>query len=101
MLKQIGSTSFWAGSWWVAAFCSVTCVVYYQSLKEKKGALRELAFRLQEMEKEKTLAFQEKEELHLRIASQTDSSWIETILMRDLGVVPEGYLKVHFRKSDS
>ncbi len=97
MSNRLRSVSFLAGTWWVAAFCSLTCVVYFQSLKGKKGAVRELSFRLQEMEKEKTLAFQEKEELHLRIASQNDSAWIETILMRDLGVVPEGYLKVHFK----
>ncbi len=101
MFNRIGSFSIWAHSWWVVAFCSISCFVYFQSLKEKNAAVRELAFRLQEMEKEKILAFQEKEELHLRIASQNDSGWIETILMRDLGVVPEGYLKVHFRKPES
>ena len=40
----------------------------------------------------------EKQQLQLKIASQTDPAWIEMILMRDLGVVPEGYLKVYFKK---
>jgi len=90
--------SLWVRNWWVAAICALVGCVYVHSLKEKNAALRELVFRLQEMEKEKLLASQEKEELHLRISSQNDPAWIETILMRDLGVVPEGYLKVHFRK---
>jgi hypothetical protein len=93
-----GMGSFWARNWWVGALCTSIGFIYVHALKEKNGALRELAFRLQEMEKEKFLAAQEKDELHLRISSQNDPAWIETILMRDLGVVPEGYLKVHFKK---
>ena len=89
---------FWQSSWWVILFCLTTGFVYSESVKEKKSALRELAFRLEEMEKEKAHAIQEKEDLQLRIASQSDPSWIEMILMRDLGVVPEGFLKVHFTK---
>jgi hypothetical protein len=84
--------------WWVAAFCIATALVYVQSMKEKKAALAETSFRLDEMEKEKLLAFAERDELRLKIASQSDPAWIEMILMRDLGVVPEGWLKVHFKK---
>lgn len=51
------------------------------------------------MEKERYLALLEKEHLQLKIASFDDPAWIEMILMRDLGVVPEGYLKVHFKSS--
>lgn len=91
-------SDFWLRSWWVAAVCLVTTIVYFQALKEKKTSFRELSFRLGEMEKEKVLALAEKEDLNLRIASQNDPAWIELILMRDLGVVPEGFLKVHFSK---
>lgn len=83
--------------YWVAAFCLVTCFVYSQSMKKKKYAVLEYTFRLQEMEKERYLASVEKEYLQLKISSQDDPAWIEMILMRDLGVVPEGYLKVHFK----
>ena len=90
--------AYWKSWWWVAAFCSVSAVVYFQSMNGKKCALTEYSFRLEEMEKEKLLAFAEREDLRLKIASQTDPAWIEMILMRDLGVVPEGWLKVHFKK---
>lgn len=60
---------------------------------------REYTVLLQEMEKAKCLANDEMEYLELKIASQEDPAWIEMILMRDLGVVPEGYLKVHFTGS--
>ncbi|MES2274304.1 MAG: hypothetical protein V4487_08960 [Chlamydiota bacterium] len=94
-------SSVWWRSWWVVGFCSVTCFIYFQALKEKKIAIRELQFRLEEKNKEKFLGLQEKEELYLRISSQNDPAWIEMILMRDLGVVPEGFLKVHFSKQSS
>jgi len=74
----------------------VASFVYSQSIKKKKATLSEYMFRLTRMEKELKVASCEKEYLQLKIASQDDPSWIEIILMRDLGVVPEGYLKVHF-----
>lgn len=83
---------------WVLAFCAVTGFAYFQSMKAKKAAIRELSFRLEEMEKEKWVALQERDDLHLRIASQDDPVWVEMVLMRDLGVVPEGWLKVHFQQ---
>jgi hypothetical protein len=86
-------------SWlWVVAFCAATCFIYFHSLKEKSAALRDLTFRLEEMEKERLLAMSDREMLGLTLASQDDPAWIEMILMRDLGLVPEGFLKVHFKK---
>jgi len=93
-----GFVVFLRNWWWVLAFCLVTGSVYLQATKKKNLALAEYSFRLNEMEKEKILAYAEKEDLRLRIASQSDPAWIEMILMRDLGVVPEGWLKVHFKK---
>lgn len=66
-------------------------------MRGKKVALAEASFWLEEMEKEKCLTLATQEELILKIASQSDPAWIEMILMRDLGVIPEGWLKVHFR----
>ncbi len=66
-------------------------------MKKKKAALQEAVFCLEEMEKERILSLHQKEDLLLRLASQSDPGWIQMILMRDLGVVPEGYLKVYFK----
>ena len=85
------------GGWLVVVFCLAAVFIYVRSMKEKKMALSEYAFRLEEMQKERLLACAERDELHLRIASQTDPAWIEMVLMRDLGVVPQGWMKVHFR----
>lgn len=83
---------------WVVAFCTLIGGGYARSYQEKKTCLCEYAFRIQEMEKELKIAALEREELKLKILSQSDPAWIEMILMRELGVVPEGWLKVHFQK---
>ena len=90
--------SFWSRGWWVFAFCAATGLIHFHFLKEKTQAVHLITLRLEEMEKDKWLALQKKDDLCLRIASQNDPAWIEMILMRDLGVVPEGFLKVHFKK---
>lgn len=83
---------------WVVFFCLGVSFVYSQSMKKKKASLTEYAHLLVELEKTRESLFMDKEQLLLKIASQTDPAWIEMILMRDLGVVPEGYLKVYFKK---
>lgn len=96
---MIGMGGSWRqGWWWVALFCMASGALYFHAIKDKKNQVRELSFRLEEMEKEKILAFSDRENFRLQIDSQSDPSWIEMILMRDLGVVPEGWLKVHFKR---
>lgn len=90
--------SIWSCNWWVIGFCALAGAAHFHFVKEKKDSLSSLISRLEEMEKEKGLALERREDLQLRIASQTDPAWIEMILMRDLGVVPEGFLKVHFKR---
>lgn len=84
--------------WWVLLFILTVGFFYVPAMREKKALLSELAFRLEEMEKKKNCTMHEKEELLLRMQSQNDPAWIEMVLMREVGVVPEGWLKVHFRK---
>jgi hypothetical protein len=49
------------------------------------------------MQKEYLYAVVENDDLSMQIASQTDPAWVELVLLREMGVVPEGYLKVHFK----
>ncbi len=86
-------------SWWVIAVCAATGLTYFHFIKDKKGSLNELAARLEQMEERKLLLREKREDLQLRIASQSDPAWIEMVLIRDLGVVPEGFLKVHFNST--
>jgi len=84
--------------WWVPCFCITATSVYFHNIQEKKEKLEKLSVKFETLHAQKRFAMQERELLRLQIDSQNDPSWIEMILMRDLGVVPEGWLKVHFSK---
>lgn len=90
--------SFWGRNWWFVLFCCIAALVHVHFSKEKKESLKLLRARLAQMEQEKLQALQTKEDLEITIASQSDPAWIEMILIRELGVVPEGFLKVHFKR---
>lgn len=90
--------SFWSRNWWVFLFCGLAGLTYFHFFKEKRGAISVLRTRLEQMQGEKLQALEKREELELCLASQNDPAWIEMVLIRDLGVVPEGFLKVHFKK---
>ena len=72
-------------------------LVYVHALKNRNAALQEISFRFQEMEKECLMEHRERENLQMQIASHNDPAWIEMVLMREIGVVPEGWIKVHFK----
>jgi len=84
--------------WWVAAFCVSAFVAYTHMMQRRTTDCQKMATRLIELEQETRLAREEKETLALRLASQDDPAWIELILLRQMGVVPEGFLKVHFKR---
>ncbi len=81
---------------WTVFFLVVCSGIYMQKSRGRDAAISELSFRLQETEKMRAIAIQEREDLQLRLQSQSDPAWIEMVLMRDLGVVPEGWIKVQF-----
>lgn len=83
--------------WWVGIFCALALVTYSHGMKRRNATYAELQFRLSEMQNEYLLALSEKEDMSLQIASQSDPAWVELVLLREMGVVPEGYLKVHFK----
>jgi hypothetical protein len=84
--------------WWVAFFSISSTLLYTVAYGEKKQIYSELACKLGEMRHEKGLLEEMKNDYLLKIASQEDPAWIEMMLMRDLGVVPDGWLKVHFQQ---
>src|SRR5690242_16072460 len=99
-MGKIGG-SWWRAWWWVVCVCLVAFCGYFHFIQGKKRQVADLSYRFEEMNRQKLLAFQERDSLRLQIESQSDPSWIEMLLMRDLGVVPEGWLKVHFTKDRS
>lgn len=89
---------FWRKNWWVFLFCLSFGATYFHFRTEKLKEVGHLKSRLVTMENEKSSALMARVDLKERLGSQNDPAWIEMVLMRDLGVVPEGFLKVHFNK---
>ena len=84
-------------SWWVFLFLAVSSLFYFHGMHSKDIAYRELTRRLSELEKEKVLALNEQNDLKLQIESQSDPAWIQLTLMKGLGMVPDGQVKVYFK----
>lgn len=87
-------------SWWVILFLGIVYVLYQQSIISKNKEIFEHKNKLAILEKQKIFAWKENEDLSMMVNSLSDPAWIEIILMKDLGVVPEGKIKVHFTTKD-
>jgi hypothetical protein len=83
-------------SWWLILFVLFSFVSYEQSIKRTDKEAFNYKKHLVALEQEKIKQQKENEDLSLMVNSLSDPAWIEMILIRDLGVVPEGKLKVHF-----
>ncbi len=84
--------------WWVVIVLFVCIAYYFHLIRPKEVQILSLRYREIELLKEKEALLSEKRELLLRIQSHNDPAWIEMVLMKELGVVPEGYVKIHFQK---
>lgn len=59
--------------------------------------LHDLSDRYSALQQQRERALQRQEELLAQIGSQADPAWIEQVLMKALGVSPEGQIKVYFQ----
>ena len=87
-----------AESWWVLALLSICFLLYLQAVKEKQAVIAGLDERIEKLEEEKFLASDEQEEMSLIIESKEDPAYVEMILKKELGLVPENQEKVTFDK---
>ncbi len=88
-------------SWWFFLFIILCLFSYNQAIQKKKEEIAFLEKKRTLIEKEKETLLEQKEDLMDRIASKDDPDWIEQVLMKKLGVVPKGYMKVYFKKEKS
>ena len=85
-------------AWWVVMFLLICYVGYDIGIKKRNKDIFDIKCKYAYLLKEKQIAQSQKEELRLRLQSQSDPAWIELVLMKELGVVPENKIKVHFKK---
>lgn len=88
-------------SWWVVVFLLFSYVTYSQLITEKNLELEELKCRCYQLDLKKKMEIKTQENLLARVEAQKDPAFIELLLMEELGVVPDGQMKVCFRKKDS
>ncbi len=96
--KPASHIEMFRANWWMIAFLSVMGVFAWQSSQKKQLVIADLQSRLSSVVQERAIAALEHEDLLLQISGQNDPEWVELILMRRLGLVPEGQVKVYFEK---
>ena len=88
-------------SWWVVLFILLCYAVYEQAMKQHHTDYNRLHDHWVALAHEKDEALARHEDLCLQIHSQSDPAWVELILMKKLGLVPEGQTKVFFMKKET
>lgn len=86
-------------SWWVVVFLIVVYCLGLKSFAKKQDSILNLKNQVAFLSNQKDLAMQKKYDLERQIISQKDPAFVEMILMKRLGVVPEGHVKICFKKS--
>lgn len=83
---------------WILPFCFITCVfvVLEFSLKQLEKEGEGLEKQLVDLKSELKMLEDQKEYLSRQINSQSDPSWIEMVMKKELGLVPEGQVKIYF-----
>lgn len=86
-------------SWWVVVFMLACYAAYERAIYHRDIEYDRLHNQLVSMHQETEVAKALQKNLYLQINSQSDPTWIELVLMKRLGLVPEGQLKVFFSDS--
>lgn len=83
-------------SWWVIGF-SLCCFTFYeQGMHGRKQDYTKLYAQYIDLKKDEKIAQTIQQDLSKQINSQSDPAWVELTLMKGLGLVPEGQIKVIF-----
>lgn len=82
--------------WWTICFGLISLILFEQAMKRRNQDYALLLERKQYWQKEKEQALLLQEKLLQQVNSESDPDWIELILMKQLGLNPEGYVKVFF-----
>jgi len=86
-------------SWWVVMFLALVYALGLRSFQKKDSLMLCLKNQVSFLTDQKDNALRKKIDLEQQIASQKDPAFVEMILMKKLGVVPEGHVKICFKKS--
>ena len=88
--------TFFFRCWWTVLLILFCWGFYLHAMHKKKELFAELQSKVDLLEKQLYVAVEEREDLLVRIESQSDPAWIEILLKKQLGMVPFGLTKVYF-----
>jgi hypothetical protein len=86
-------------SWWVLFILFLCFGLYEHEHKKRNETSAVLTAQKNEIQYKKIKALENHDYLLTQINSQADPAWIELVLMKKLGLVPEGQTKIFFQKS--
>lgn len=97
-MKQINRVfeQLFLQSWWVVLFGLISFMLFEQGMKIRDTEYAKLQEQYVDLERQKKEALALQDKLMLEINSQSDPAWVELMLMKGLGLVPEGQIKVFF-----
>lgn len=87
-------------SWWVAVLAILSLGLYEQGAKVIQKEINSFQKEADTLAEKIKLAKITQEELKLQIMSQSDPAWIELVLIKSLGLVPEGYTKIYYSTNE-
>lgn len=82
--------------WWLILFCLLCGLLYEQGRKKIDLEYKKLYNEYVQLQAIKKNKLEIQEELMLKINSQSDPDFVELLLRKELGVVPEGQTKFFF-----
>lgn len=98
LLRKVGLQELFLKSWWVLFFILLCCIGYEQGLKRLHVDHRKLQTQYRELKDEYQSVLEQQKRLQDELYSFSDPDWIELVLMRELGLVPENQTKVYFKQ---
>lgn len=98
VVKIKGYERLFRGSWWFLSAIVLCYLVYSHGMERKLATYERLHSRLEALSVEKERALDERSDLLLQIESQSDPEWVRMTLMKELGMVPDGQVKVFFKQ---
>ena len=83
--------------WWWVVLWVLVCIIGYERVHTRKQvAANQLSSQITQLMEERSQNRIRQAQLQRQIQSQSDPAWVELTLMRGLGLVPEGQIKIFF-----
>jgi hypothetical protein len=82
-------------SWWVAGLAILCLGLYEQGAKVLEKEIALFQHQAGSLQQKTIQARKLQAELKLQVTSQSDPAWIELVLIKSIGLVPEGYKKIY------